>query len=133
MQLRMPAALAIGVLAISGLISAGEPSPEPLKPLLVLSLPNGKDFTMPLDSSTVHSGLVPVGAANVVALRIAPRLKGTDVVVRVSLLLGDTSGVEGTNLDCAAAKSWARETVIGSYRLSEDDPLLLAKLERYAV
>jgi hypothetical protein len=124
----------VGFLTVATL-AYGEKPTQALQPSIVLTLPDGKDFTIPVSAATTadrRGGLIPVGKGHVVALRVVPRAEDGDVVVDISALMGDVQG-DDADLSCARAKNWSRQEVVGSYRLGMNDSLPLSDLERYGL
>ncbi len=104
---------------------------------VVLALPNGRDFKVPVASSPKDPrlvGTVPIGKGSLVALRISPRMDRGLVAVDVVALLGQPAKVvDWSGMTCARVEDWSHQERIGTFVLGENDSLALSDLARFAL
>jgi hypothetical protein len=102
---------------------------------VVLTLPDGRDFTIPVSPVGARNqpvAMIPFNKGSLVGLRIVPRIVEGRVSVEVSAMLGDPDSTPST-LTCAEVKNWSRQEIVGSYLLAENDSLALSDLAKYTL
>lgn len=102
---------------------------------VVLTLPDGRDFMIPVSDSALRKqavGIVPIPKGRLVGLKISPKLQNSEIVVEVVALLGDAAQ-SSVGLTCAQVSKWSHQELVGTYHLNINDSLALSELGRYAL